>query len=137
MTLPDNSFAITVLNYGKDSASVQVDLTQIPPGIPAMQVAGQTPKTLSRIKATGTVGSDGKLSSRPRRLGWQNACGSTARSLRRSSVSTASGATHPLTQIQVIAWAQLAVGAQDMMNFWALFFLVNTAVKGAARLGSE
>jgi maltose alpha-D-glucosyltransferase/alpha-amylase len=62
MTLPDNSFAITVLNYGKDSASVQVDLTQIPPGIPAMQVAGQNAQDIVADQSAGTVGSDGKLS---------------------------------------------------------------------------
>jgi len=61
MTLPDNSFAITVLNYGPDAASVQVDLTQIPPGIPAMQVAGQTAQDIVANQGDGTVGGDGKL----------------------------------------------------------------------------
>jgi protein involved in polysaccharide export with SLBB domain len=62
MTLPDNSFAITALNYGRNSASVQVDLTLIPPGIPAMQVAGQTAQDIVANQSDGTVGSDGKLS---------------------------------------------------------------------------
>jgi trehalose synthase len=61
MTLPDNSFAITALNYGRNPASVTVDLTQIPPGIPAMQVAGQTAQDIVANQSAGTVGNDGKL----------------------------------------------------------------------------
>jgi hypothetical protein len=41
MTLPNSDLAVTALNYGKSSNSVDVDLTAIPPGIPAAQVAGQ------------------------------------------------------------------------------------------------
>jgi hypothetical protein len=41
MTLPNSDLAVTALNYGKSSNSVDVDLTAIPPGIPVAQVAGQ------------------------------------------------------------------------------------------------
>lgn len=41
MTLPNSDVAVTALNYGKNSNSVTVDLTQIPPGIPAASFAGQ------------------------------------------------------------------------------------------------
>jgi hypothetical protein len=61
MTLPTGDFAITALNYGRNSTSVQVDLTLIPPGIPASQVAGQTAQDIVANQSAGTVGSDGKL----------------------------------------------------------------------------
>jgi maltose alpha-D-glucosyltransferase/alpha-amylase len=62
MTLPDSSLAITALNYGRSAASAQVDLTQIPPGIPASQVAGQAVQDIVANQTAGTVGSDGKFS---------------------------------------------------------------------------
>src|SRR5690606_7478949 len=41
MTLPDSeSLAITALNYGEMTTSFTVDLTQIPPGIDADELAG-------------------------------------------------------------------------------------------------
>jgi hypothetical protein len=41
MTLPNSDLAVTALNYGHTSNSVDVDLTLIPPGITATSVAGQ------------------------------------------------------------------------------------------------
>jgi trehalose synthase len=61
MTLPNGDFAITVLNYGTSSASIQVDLTQIPPGIPAGQVAGQTALDIVADQNAGTVSDSGSL----------------------------------------------------------------------------
>ena len=61
MTLPNQSLAITALNYGQKSTSVTVDLTQVPPGIPAGSVAGQTALDIVANQSAGTVGSDGKL----------------------------------------------------------------------------
>jgi hypothetical protein len=61
MTLPNGDFAITVLNYGRISTSIQVDLTLIPPGIPASQVSGQTAIDIIANQNANTVGSDGKL----------------------------------------------------------------------------
>jgi maltose alpha-D-glucosyltransferase/alpha-amylase len=47
MQLPDSqNLAITALNYGRSNTSVQVDLTQIPPGIPAFELAGQISKDI-------------------------------------------------------------------------------------------
>jgi hypothetical protein len=61
MTLPNGDFAITVLNYGTSSATIQVDLTQIPPGIPAGQVAGQTALDIVANQNAGTVSDSGSL----------------------------------------------------------------------------
>jgi len=61
MTLPDQKLAITALNYGPDPASVEVDLTLVPPGIPATQVANQTAQDIVANQRAGTVGADGKL----------------------------------------------------------------------------
>jgi trehalose synthase len=63
MTLPNSSgLAVTALNYGRSSsASVQVDLTQTPPGIPASSLAGKTAIDIVANQNDGTVGSDGKL----------------------------------------------------------------------------
>jgi maltose alpha-D-glucosyltransferase/alpha-amylase len=55
------NLAITALNYGRSSKSVQVDLTQIPPGIPAQSLAGQNAQDIVANQSAGTVGSDGKL----------------------------------------------------------------------------
>ena len=63
MTLPNStSIAITALNYGRSSTSIQVDLTQIPPGIPAAQVAGQTALDIISDQNAGTVSSAGTIS---------------------------------------------------------------------------
>jgi len=61
MTLPSGDFVITALNYGRSAASAQVDLTLIPPGIPAPAVAGQTALDIIANQNAGTVSSDGKL----------------------------------------------------------------------------
>lgn len=60
MTLPDSDLAVTVLNYGKNSNSVTVDLTLIPPGIPASSVAGQTALDIIN-NSSAVVSSDGKV----------------------------------------------------------------------------
>jgi hypothetical protein len=63
MTLPNSTnIAITALNYGRSSTSIQVDLTQIPPGIPAPQVAGQTALDIISDQNAGTVSSAGTIS---------------------------------------------------------------------------
>jgi trehalose synthase len=61
MTLPSGDFVITALNYGRSAASAQVDLTLIPPGIPAPATAGQTALDIIANQNAGTVSSDGKL----------------------------------------------------------------------------
>jgi maltose alpha-D-glucosyltransferase/alpha-amylase len=62
MTLPSGDLAITALNYGRSSNSVQVDLTQIPPGIPASQVAGESALEIVSNQNAGTVSNAGTLS---------------------------------------------------------------------------
>jgi trehalose synthase len=62
MTIPNSpNLAITALNYGRSSTSVQVDLTQIPPGIPAAQVAGQSALDIVSEQNVGTVSNAGTL----------------------------------------------------------------------------
>jgi maltose alpha-D-glucosyltransferase/alpha-amylase len=62
MTLPNSQdLAITALNYGRNSNSVEVDLTQVPPGIPAASLAGQTALDIVANQGTGVVSNDGKL----------------------------------------------------------------------------
>lgn len=61
MTLPDSDLAITALNYGREAKNVEVDLTQIPPGIQASALAGaQTIDAISG-ESVGTVSSAGRL----------------------------------------------------------------------------
>lgn len=61
MTLPDSNLAITALNYGREAKNVEVDLTQIPPGIQASALAGaQTVDAISG-ESLGTVSSAGRL----------------------------------------------------------------------------
>jgi hypothetical protein len=63
MTLPNStSIAITALNYGRSATSIQVDLTQIPPGIPAAQLAGQTALDIISDQNAGPVSSAGTIS---------------------------------------------------------------------------
>jgi trehalose synthase len=62
MSLPDNGgLAITALNYGRGSASAEVDLTQVPPGIPATSIAGQTARDIVAEQNAGVVSSAGRL----------------------------------------------------------------------------
>jgi maltose alpha-D-glucosyltransferase/alpha-amylase len=61
MTLPSGDLAITALNYGRSFNSVQVDLTQIPPGIPASQVAGESALEIITNQTVGVVNNAGTL----------------------------------------------------------------------------
>ncbi len=62
MRLPDSqNLAITALNYGRGSTSVDVDLTQVPPGIPASSLAGSTAQDIIANQAAGTVSGSGHL----------------------------------------------------------------------------
>lgn len=62
MTLPDSqNLAITALNYGREATSVNVDLTQIPPGIPASTLAGVGTVDAVSGQSAGTVSSAGGL----------------------------------------------------------------------------
>jgi maltose alpha-D-glucosyltransferase/alpha-amylase len=62
MTPPNSpNLIVTALNYGRSSTSVQVDLTQIPPGIPASQVAGQNGLDIISEQNVGTVSNTGTL----------------------------------------------------------------------------
>jgi hypothetical protein len=62
MRLPDSqNLAITALNYGRGSTSVQVDLTQVPPGIPSTAVAGQTALDIVTGQNAGVVSNAGQL----------------------------------------------------------------------------
>jgi maltose alpha-D-glucosyltransferase/alpha-amylase len=63
MRLPDSqNLAITALNYGRGSTSVQVNLTQVPPGIPSTSVAGQTATDIVVGQSAGVVSDAGLLS---------------------------------------------------------------------------
>jgi trehalose synthase len=63
MRLPDSqNLAITALNYGRGSTSVQVNLTQVPPGIPPTSVAGQTATDIVSGQSAGVVSDSGLLS---------------------------------------------------------------------------
>jgi hypothetical protein len=62
MQLPNTqNLALNVLNYGRTPASIQVDLTQVPPGIPAGSLAGKPALDIITNQGAGTVGSDGHL----------------------------------------------------------------------------
>jgi maltose alpha-D-glucosyltransferase/alpha-amylase len=61
MTLPDSSLAITALNYGRQATSVEVDLTQIPPGIPAGTIGGVAAVDAISGQSAGTVSAAGLL----------------------------------------------------------------------------
>ena len=62
MRLPDSqNLAITALNYGRQGTSVQVDLTQVPPGIPAASVAGQQAQDIVANQGTNKVSDQGML----------------------------------------------------------------------------
>ncbi len=62
MRLPDSeNLAITALNYGREAASFEVDLTQIPPGIPAESIAGRPAQDIISNESAGTVSDQGRL----------------------------------------------------------------------------
>jgi hypothetical protein len=62
MQLPDSQdLAITALNYGRSNTSVQVDLTLIPPGIPAFELAGQVSKDIIAGQDANPVTETGML----------------------------------------------------------------------------
>jgi maltose alpha-D-glucosyltransferase/alpha-amylase len=62
MRLPNTqNLAITALNYSHDPASIEIDLTLIPPGIPAASVAGQTATDIVANQSVGAVSDVGKL----------------------------------------------------------------------------
>lgn len=62
MTLPDSqNLAVTALNYGREPASVQVDLTQTPPGIPAQSLAGAQALDIVSNQGAGAVSDTGAL----------------------------------------------------------------------------
>jgi maltose alpha-D-glucosyltransferase/alpha-amylase len=62
MTLPDSqNLAITALNYGRQPTSVEVDLTQIPPGIPAATLAGVGTVDVISGQSAGAVSATGGL----------------------------------------------------------------------------
>jgi maltose alpha-D-glucosyltransferase/alpha-amylase len=61
MKLPDSKLAVTALNYGRGSTAVQVDLTQVPPGIPSSSLAGLTATDVIAGQSSGTVSGNGQL----------------------------------------------------------------------------
>jgi hypothetical protein len=62
MTLPDSgSLAITALNYGREATNVEVDLTQVPPGIPADALSGSNAVDAVSGEGAGSVSSAGGL----------------------------------------------------------------------------
>lgn len=62
MTLPDSqNLAITALNYGRQATSVEVDLTQIPPGISAGLIGGVGTIDVISGQSAGTVSASGRL----------------------------------------------------------------------------
>jgi hypothetical protein len=62
MTLPDSKgLAITALNYGRQATSVEVDLTQVPPGIPAGSIGGMGAIDALTGQSAGTVSASGRL----------------------------------------------------------------------------
>lgn len=62
MTLPDSTdLAVTVLNYGRETTSVEVDLTLVPPGIPAASLSGQAGHDIVANQDIGAVSDTGRL----------------------------------------------------------------------------
>jgi trehalose synthase len=61
MKLPDGKLVVTALNYGRGGTAVDVDLTQVPPGIPSSSLAGQAATDIVAGQSAGTVSSAGKL----------------------------------------------------------------------------
>jgi trehalose synthase len=60
--LPDSqNLAITALNYGRQNTSVQVDLTKVPPGIPASALAGQQAQDIIANQGANKVSDAGML----------------------------------------------------------------------------
>jgi trehalose synthase len=62
MRLPDSEdLAITALNYGRETRSFEVDLTQIPPGIPAGSIAGRAAHDIVADQSAGAVSDTGRV----------------------------------------------------------------------------
>jgi trehalose synthase len=62
MQLPDSEdLAITALNYGRQNVSFDVDLTQVPPGIPAELLAGKAAHDIVADQEAGAVSDAGRL----------------------------------------------------------------------------
>ena len=62
MTLPNSqNLAITALNYGRAATSIEVDLTQVPPGIPAASLAGVATVDIVSGQSAGAVSATGGL----------------------------------------------------------------------------
>jgi hypothetical protein len=60
MSLPDSAgLAITALNYGRNDAAVEVDLTQA--GIPAESIAGKPARDIVADQDAGVVSDSGRL----------------------------------------------------------------------------
>ena len=61
MTLPDSKLAITALNYARESKRVDVNLTRVPPGIPAQTLAGAEAIDAIGGQSVGTISDTGSL----------------------------------------------------------------------------
>ena len=61
MTLPNSDLAITLLNYGRNATSVDVDLKQVPPGFPAGVIGGLDTVDVITGLSAGAVSSSGFL----------------------------------------------------------------------------
>ena len=63
MRLPDSEdLAVTALNYGREVRMIEVDLTQVPPGIEAAAIAGRPAHDIVADHSAGAVSDDGRLS---------------------------------------------------------------------------
>jgi hypothetical protein len=61
MKLPDNKVAITALNYGRGGTSVQVDLTQVPPGYSSQSVSNLGATDVISGQSAGVSSGTGQL----------------------------------------------------------------------------
>jgi trehalose synthase len=62
MTLPESQdLAVTALNFGRDPISIDVDLTQVPPGIAGASLAGSAATDIVADQSVGTVSEAGHL----------------------------------------------------------------------------
>jgi maltose alpha-D-glucosyltransferase/alpha-amylase len=63
MRLPDSEdLAVTALNYGREVRMIEVDLTQVPPGIDAAAIAGRPAHDIVADHSAGSVADNGRLS---------------------------------------------------------------------------
>lgn len=63
MTLPDSQdLVVTALNFGRDPTTIDVDLTQVPPGIAAANLAGSAATDIVADHSVGGVSEAGHLS---------------------------------------------------------------------------